>query len=510
MRMLGVLLVDDEELTLDYLEKMPDWERFGFQVQRKATGGRDAMESIRLDRIDLVVTDIEMPVMDGLSLIGEIRNTSPDLRIIVLSAFSEFEYARRSYDMGISGYLLKPVDETKLESLLSKIREEITTQNEEKLCREKQSEITRNSLLKSLILDGRGEKWRIKRAKEAGAALNLGIFQMLVIMSGDTRINDGEMIRSCWFKACGTACTVLGRENGTWLLMDEANQGTQLLSIFLENLQHRTGGRIIIGVSLTHRGTSELLDAYREVVHLENVAFYSKGKQIIQFRRPSTESKPKMNIDNEKDRFIDAMRNGGGTEVAQYIDGLCERMQYSFGSELESLRIFTAAWLTVIRSVLLDDDELNLPPGLTDVSMQRINSFRHIDELAGFLRTLSRDMIDLPIGRYGHEDSSLIGEVQSFVKANYHLPFTLDELAVKMGRNKNYLCRIFKVGCNERIWDYVTDLRMKKASYLLINTSLRIHSVAQRVGYGNPSYFSRVFRRHTGKNPQAYRRDPHQ
>ena len=128
--MFRVMLVDDKKIIVDGLEILIDWNELGFEVFAKTTSAKEAIEISKNQKIDLVITDIRMPEMLGMDMISEISSFSPKTKFVLLSAYSEFEYAKWAIDFQISGYLLKPIDEDELRVLLVKIRGDLEKESE--------------------------------------------------------------------------------------------------------------------------------------------------------------------------------------------------------------------------------------------------------------------------------------------------------------------------------------------------------------------------------------------
>ena len=121
-----MVVADDEILTLQLMEKIIDWKSKGIEIAGLAQNGKEALELVNNECPDILITDIKMPQIDGLELIKQIRNRNSSLKIVIISAYSEFEYAQRALSYGVSGYLLKPLDEDKLENMINTIISEIT------------------------------------------------------------------------------------------------------------------------------------------------------------------------------------------------------------------------------------------------------------------------------------------------------------------------------------------------------------------------------------------------
>lgn len=130
--MLGVQIVDDEPIIRKGLDKMIEWEEIGFEVVCMAQNGKQALEQLEVENVDIIITDIEMPIMNGLEFISHVRESENTImnnkEIIVLTAYEDFEYARTAIKYGITEYILKPISIDKLKEVLIKVRNKINQQ----------------------------------------------------------------------------------------------------------------------------------------------------------------------------------------------------------------------------------------------------------------------------------------------------------------------------------------------------------------------------------------------
>lgn len=120
--MFNVQLVDDEPIIRRGLEELIDWASLGFQIVCAAQNGKQALEQLETEEVDLIITDIEMPIMNGLNLVREVREKDIDKEIVVLTAYEEFEYAKAAIKYGITEYVLKPIDEEELTRILKSVK----------------------------------------------------------------------------------------------------------------------------------------------------------------------------------------------------------------------------------------------------------------------------------------------------------------------------------------------------------------------------------------------------
>ena len=119
--MYKLMFVDDEKLILDGLKYILDWNSMDLEIVHEAKNGRDALEKFKEDPVDIIITDINMPIMSGLTLISEIKKINKDVSFIVLSGYDEFSYAQQAITLGVENYILKPIDDIELEETIKKI-----------------------------------------------------------------------------------------------------------------------------------------------------------------------------------------------------------------------------------------------------------------------------------------------------------------------------------------------------------------------------------------------------
>ncbi|WP_054739744.1 response regulator [Cellulosilyticum ruminicola] len=123
--MLNVQIVDDEPIIRLGLQRLIDWEEMGFEITCIAQNGKQALEQLETERVDLIITDIEMPIMNGLDFIKEVREKDKNIEIVILTAYEDFEYAKTAIRCGITQYILKPIEEKAVMQLLMQIRQDI-------------------------------------------------------------------------------------------------------------------------------------------------------------------------------------------------------------------------------------------------------------------------------------------------------------------------------------------------------------------------------------------------
>lgn len=361
---MNVLIADDELLTLELLKNIIDWSHFGLSVQDTALNGKQAMNIISSKSIDILITDIKMPEMDGISLIKWVKEIKPTMKIIIISAYGEFEYAKKALALGVMGYLLKPIDEIELSELLIKTTEEIYEQK-----------IIENNL-------------KYKKAIEE---------RLLNQIMHPTKDIEKQ-------------------------------------KLFMEYLD----------VSETYQAQMLIEEIFNDLA-LQNV---------------------------DPDRI------------------------YWFCYEL--LLLAKQKYKTIVK------DEALLPE-LQDVTMDKLKSFESLQILKSYMLSIVQKISKISNDTKRTDNNKLIIKAKEYIRQNYNTDITLEALCSCICVSKNYFCYLFKREVGESIWDYLTRYRIEKAKDLLVDTSLKNYEIAFEIGYENPSYFTKTFKKYTGLTPQEYR-----
>jgi len=494
-----VLLVDDEELTRRYLRKIVDWETEGYYVGAQAANGKEALALLEEGEWDLLITDIRMPIMDGLSLIEEVRKRNYPLKILVLSAFSDFEYARRSFTFGISDYLLKPVDEEELLQILRKINQQLSGKRSPERTPQTPRMESRETVIKNIIFGH-------KTDEDGETSIILNKFQLLSVISLTNQIIPDEVLGDSWHTSETSGFSYFPVTQGVWYILDEKPVGTQAISQFLKTLESACGFPLLVSVSVNHQGVDSLPAARREVELLGKFSYYGGQSRYKIYKKKYEKPSPPLDVESEKKGFLTALRNESPHEGFQYVEALADRLENHYGPRLDDLFLFCGTWLNLLRSTIASGDEgLLMPSELRNIYLDKLKSMDSMQELLIFLKQLVVEMKELPAHALSPESNDLIKQSKEFIAANLHRSFSLEELADEVGRSKNYLCRVFKDTTGERIWEYITYLRMERAKHLLKTSRFQVSEISKRVGYETPGYFTRVFKNRHGMTPQTFR-----
>lgn len=504
--MLRVLLVDDEPLELQALRDHVNWNDLGVGEVLAAKNGRIAYEMVLEQEPDIVITDVHMPVMDGIMLARKIYELNRRIKVVFLSGYDDFTYVKSAMQMGAVDYLLKPFTQKSVAEVILKVKEllekeRLFSQSLEALERQLLERLcTGNEAEQSFLL---GELSRIKRAESVTDTYGMLLFFGVSGKSlSDSLLKNMPEIHAAWVDENRLAVILRG-----YTEPEEAG-------IRIRSLLQKLTGLLYSGVYLDRRclKAEELSDGYRILKTWGTFIYYRhagclKGVREEEsaslpshFTPPHEVSEPLMEeclsrleklfpYENEElttagvDHLIQAFqdrrlpRSAAESNLRRFCQLLERRLQATFGGM----------------------QKLTFDP-------RKLEACRYAEELRTLLLDSLRRMSVMNQERENGKNAYVVRRVKEYVQQHYGEPMTVDAIADEIHLSVNYVRSIFKDGTGQTILEYVTDYRFAKACELLKNPALRIREVANMVGYENISYFGSVFTKRYRMTPNEYRR----
>lgn len=530
MDLYSVMLVDDEEAVRQAIAKKLDWNEIGFQVIATAENGEEALELAEKLRPDVVMTDIKMPFMDGLTFCNRLKESQKNIKIIIFSGFDEFEYAQEAIKLEVEEYILKPVDSEELRSVFVKLKEELDAEINAKRNQDKFYQYYLKSLpvMKEQfmigLLEGRIADERIQemnssyevnlesdfyavvvfrtdtqskseREGKKQAILNLSLKQII-----DENIEKDTQMHS--FVYLDAVVVVLMLEGSAHFggAVREIDQICRIASRLLEiNVTAGIGQLVknLEDMSVSYKGAMDAAD-YRVLLE-PNQAIYIKDIQ------------PSINHDfflddNDIQKVLKAVKLGQSHEVRVAVAELINK----FKNSNISLRRFQVAMLEMVTelSKLGRSYHLNLEEvfgGNVDF-YQEIVRFDSLDDLEDWLINICMKFRTF-IRQEQMDSAKLLAEkAKQYIEEHYEeSKLSVEVLCSHLNVSAAYFSTIFKRETGESFVTYLTNVRMEAALELLNNTRDKTYIIARKVGYTEPNYFSYVFKKKYGISPTKYR-----
>ena len=507
-----VMIVDDEPLAIEYLRDMIDWQQNGYRIVAEASDTVSAVELFRRHHPDIVLSDIRIPGIDGLDFCREIMKTSPLVKIILVTAYSEFAYAKKAMGLGIDHYLLKhEITQARLLAELGAVRHEIHREVDEI-----------RILARSVIVDrisGRENDGRIIGSRRK-ILEKLGATFVLILLREDrpyhplvnTSSVPGESKRAELSLSPSAVpegfryidCLTAEDEIQVHLVTHEDRLDDTAVKAQLE-VPIRThaleqNGRDCSAVILTESlGLEELTEHYRKAVRVFE-GFALMGSRNLVFlcdvgEHPVTQEE----IAARDADLIRVTESLDAFEFPEAISGIRsafsrfnhpEKQPGALKETIRNLAAIIDSWALRNRLIPLDRDLSLECHSLEDLVGYFINA---VEDLSLGLNT------DEPVY------SQKICKAILYLNKNYPRSFSVSDVAEDLGISESNLRKSFRQETGKSVLDFLTDIRIKVAKRLLVRTSLKIYQIAEMTGYSSSSYFGRVFVKETEMHPLEYR-----
>lgn len=536
--MLKVFLVEDESIVREGLKNNIPWQEYGYQFTGEASDGEMALPMIRKIQPDVLITDIKMPFMDGLALSQIVTQEIPDIKIIIISGYDEFEYAQRAIRVGVEQYLLKPITRGALRKVLLEIREKIETEQEQKNYMEtfqnemkEYEEYSRRNFLEKVF----GGVLSVQQIYEEAAKISLdldGPCYNIVLLSLQVKRQDQESaarepegfdrVKEALFRYFMRFPEYLVfRWNISLygvLIKGEAGQMEELKKRCFQNIEkicseeeffmewHMAAGEVVERLSL-------LPECYAKVNHILAHRFFNPQQHILTEKDAgeflsgkdikSFESLDSAKVNPEIIRGF--LREGKQEEIEDFVNGYLAGVK----DALES-RLFRDYLLLNIRFTTVNYMEMlgiNQQDVLSENDHDRI---REVSVNSGDIYDYMRELLERAIVLRDRENENqgkrVLKKGLEYIEEHFSEDFlSLNSVAGAIGVSGNYFSSVFSQEMQMTFIEYVTKKRMEKAKKLLRQTEKHSGEIAAEVGYKDSHYFSFVFKKTVGCTPREYR-----
>ena len=498
-----VMLVDDEYLAIEDLKTLIDWNALGFEICAAACSGRQALHAFETTPVDLVITDISMPGMSGITLVEQLKQKNSKLLFLLLTAYAEIDYMKSAFQLGVEDYLIKnEITPSLLCEKLRKIRERyIASLNQsysflQKRLQKYFSDI--DSLLpEDLPVLPQGNFFYLILAPDIiipwTEDLILGRkFSVSKMIDAAMPITEGYQTAN--FE---NICSVVAYNNKILLLLHLPESIST--SSLLEKMQRFSVGLV---QELWQQCTLSFSAFYSYIpMDLKKIHqdYFSKQKNIraryfLGCRLCETLDSSRLFIHSEKISLSEEdLKNAFKNPEVNFSDFL----NNLFDDIITAHNYYGFSHLiSICFSFLLKQDEENSI------------SFEHAD--LSDISHIRQFILQSAAQLYASKNPNLpyeIKEAIGYITKHFHEEsLSVQEIADAISLSATHLSRVFKIATGDTIWDYLTKLRIRKACQILRTSNVKIYEVAEMVGYTSPQYFSQVFQKQIGVKPLDYRK----
>lgn len=524
-----MMLVDDEEAVREAIARKLAWEEIGFQVVAMAENGEDALEKAELYAPDVVMSDISMPFMDGLTFCHRLRESMPGTRIVFFSGYDEFEYAKEAIRLEAEEYILKPIDAAELEEVFCRIKKSLDEEldrrrNVDRLKRYYQESlpVLRDQFLIGLLEGRISDMDRMKRyIEEYELRLEAAFYMVGVILTDNQKeqgddasllavslkqLVDEQLAKKTEFYSVNYLGTIV-----VIALLHDTASAQKFIALMNQNCRlarKMLGQDTVAGIGKMYGQLSHIRDSYEEAKEAAAYRILLDANQAIYIQ--DVEPENAVYPFNEDDMIRDIIREikiGTAEKLTENITVLMERLKESTISTSQLQLLVTEIRIELIRLIRnykLQPEECGsiLEQDMTG----EIGRFSSLDELGEWLQEQC-GRIRSAIHKERTDTAKLLTDkALDFVAEHYaESDLSIDRVCGHLGVSAAYFYSLFKKETGMSFVAYLTQTRMEKAVHLLDTTQEKSYVIAGMVGYEEPNYFSYVFKKHYGISPSKYR-----
>lgn len=539
--MLKMILADDEPIVRRGLRNSIPWNELGIEVVAEAVDGQEAFELCLKLEPDLLFTDIRMPLMDGLEVAMKLKEHGSPIRVIFISGIQDFNYAKTALDINAGGYILKPIKVNEVREVVTKVVNSMRMERNRELknveLRQQLREYTsvaKEKFIRNLVA-GYDFKQQEVMDKLEYFQLPVGIHDPLVIavlqideysrMIADKTEFDRQLLV---FSVNNIAEEILDNhnagitfyvnENEFILMLKDLGEDTKKYGEMFQEIVACMNKFLEIAVSIgIGRPVSSICGiraSYMDAMQAIQYKFYTGKNSILDITDISNitetftgaEAVAGENLFELENKLIGLMRVGNKAGVGEIIENIFSWFMLSKEYPVEYIQSICVELVCIASRNMHGQDEW-VRRILADRSpiLERIYATENIFALKEYMNGLFTGIAQHFSQKYDQKNSKVISRIKEIIHKKYRENISVAAISEEVYLTPNYISLIFKQETGETITEYITKVRIEAAKELLETTDFKVLEVAEMVGYDNPHYFSKVFKKYTGVLPVKFR-----
>lgn len=540
--MYKLVIIDDEPAVRSGLSKFVDWSEYGIVLAGTADDGDTGLDLIDRVKPDIVLTDVMMPTLDGIRMSQDVRERLPETKIVFISGHNDANYLRSALQVHAADYIFKPVKRTELQKVIEGVVQDLGAREKERqLLKDMQVKLSqsmpllREKFLMSLIQNGVA---KTEGLRERAAFLNLDLpleapYLVLVITIDDVEeVYGGRSERDkqlLSYSILNIMQELIGQFLTGYVFENSAAEYVALLALdgrlqqerlpdpeaallplaqeIRDNLQRwlKIGVTIGVGERAGHIGL--LPASYRHAREAADQKWYMGKNRVITMDSLELGTAGPIRFDaRQSERLLSGLKSGDRQRLEAELESIFEPLAQVRKDGFKYVRHAGLQLIALAGRLLL---ELNL--------LTRDKEEQEARALDGLLKLetmaeLKRFVCDYLSGiccwieeKRSGRSSNVIEHTQKYIGEHYAKNLSIAEIAASVYLSQTYVSLLFKQETGETIYEYLMKVRIEKAKELLCDPRIKLYEVCELVGYTDPSYFGKLFKKMTGLTPSAYR-----
>jgi len=513
------LIIDDEELIRKGIIKKLDSLATQITCIGEAWNGLFGIELIKKSIPDFIILDMQMPTMDGMTLLPYLREHYPAIPLIVVSGYRNFDYIKQAISANAVEYILKPFSRETIQNCVLQIinhleeREQIENQIIISAKEKEQAHYNYDiQLLYNLILG-----YHVSDTNLTSKRLNFinSTYSLILLTLHFENTSDDTLIQE-WITehGFGDLALYLSEPETThlgfivlFLPQHSSLSGNQLVNQILDALLpfvQKQNMIPVVGVSNVHKSLSWLNTAYQETSSALNQQLVSKPHKSRYFYSNVVE--PKQIEWNLLDEFLFRIESGAEDAVRTLTHSLFKYYKELSDCTLADIKYHCYQLSSRCRTLLNQYLNISNLPEHSGSMQNVVNHIFTVENLEFYYLQFFLNITSMisPKSVYAIDDT--IEKIQIYMQHNLHKNLTQEYVSVLFYINRSYLSTLFRARTGKKFIDYLNELRISHAQDLLVNSDRKMYQIAKSVGYDNVKYFFRVFKKHTNLTPEQYRK----
>lgn len=538
MNEIKVFLVEDEMVIRRGIKNSIDWEKEGYIFCGEASDGELAYPMIIKEKPDILITDIRMPFMDGLELCKLVKKELPNIKILILSGYDEFDYAKEAIRLGVTEYLLKPISSGKLLEALNGVSESIRREKEDKdLVRKYMEEMRENTehekqkFFEQMIAGNLSMADALETGEKYEMNLSARMYNLLLFRFtlGEENRKSGELLGEAEYaieKLTERLEYVFefqrGVEGWAFLLMadneEQMSERVKELSKDLEEIMKNYSTIAYFGgIGQPVARLRELEESFREAERALAARFTMELNQIISVE----DIRMAQNVDTLDDIEITSfgeiektrtmwekfLNNGAEDEIDEFVDVyINELSEENLKSVLMRQYIIMDAYIVMMSFCEKFEGIEGEMQAQSEELKNSMKTIQTLEEIKNYIRMLLKKIIGVRDTISGRRYSDIIEIAKDQIRKTYMSDeISLNTIAAEVGMSPSYFSSIFSKEMGKTFVEYLTEIRMDRAKELLMCSSMKTSEIGYEVGYKDPHYFSYIFKKTQNCTPKEFR-----
>lgn len=523
--MYKVLIVDDEPSILNGLKHIINWAEHGIEIIGLASNGQEALDIIKNNKVDILITDVKMPLLDGLGIIRQINENSYNIKSIILSGHDDFKYVKEAVKLGVENYLLKPINTDELSFTLLTTIKKIDSDLYKQISIIESMSVFRENILYRWVTNYISSQELEEKASVVGIPLSYSQYLISIIKivnSKSFNLDNGKKENALLSFAINNICTEITSQvfpctifsalNGDVIILfhgdDIETKRPEIIKILnsIINVANKLlNTNMFASVGSLQSDYELVYKSYSDAINLLEYSLILPANTLVDYdevQHSSITLQKKINIDFIS--FNKLLLAKEEDKCVRFLDKIYKQVREMTGITPYFIQNMTIEILFNILSTINIFNDSNENIYEFENLFSNISKIKNIEELVNLLKLVINQSITHLIVK-DKKQNPIIKQVLNYIEENFNNEISIKLLSSIFNTNAAYLGQLFKSETGDMLTNYLNKIRVEKAKVMILNSRLKANKISEKVGYINPNYFYRIFKKITGISPTEFK-----